>query len=266
MRVVSRTVVDATVDIFAYVVCTCIGAGSLVAITIGAVIHDAHKTRWVLSQKFGTWGLTRLESVSLGVRVGIFSVIMAIVCGVVVGVWYGVLNDTAAMGVTLGTAIVSTGHMATPAWFTSWVLNRVVGFVRYDRVLMVYIRWSVEYLVLTCIMFNFPSDVVGTLSLPFHTGFMAAIGLAVVIITARDFAVMSAMLTLRWERHLLHPFVIFTVWFVALFGISPAYSNTDALGNKGSLALYPAMATTSLVFSGMYAWFSTKTPLFTSRD
>jgi hypothetical protein len=112
-----------------------------------------------------------------------------------------------------------------------------------------------------------PHDIVGILTTPYNVMILAGLGVAMIVVTARDAAFLDVLLHGRRSRHLIHPVVLAVLWYLILFTITPVFANTDALGNNGRLALLSATASTAALFSSSFMVYHGRAPdlLYISR-
>jgi len=250
LRMAPRSVVDVTVAVFAYVVCSVGACLALLAITIGAVLQT-HRP-FNAEYKIGTWGLQSLANRPTYQRLGIVCIAVTVAVAFVSSIWQFVLKDTGGLIVSTLSTIATVLHASTPEFASNWVAKRSRLFQKYDLVLAVYSRWAVEFLLTTCLILNLPHDLSGHRSSPFRIIVSLGVSTAILVVTARDFAILYCLLKGNLWRHWLHPVAAFIVWFAALFGVGPFFSQTDALANKEMLSIYPALSSCALIFVPVY--------------
>lgn len=246
LRMVPRSVVDITVAIFSYGLCSVGSVLALLAITICSVLQT--NRAYNSDYKVCTWGVPRIAIMPLYQRVGMVCLALAFAVGLVSSVWRFVLDDTGGMIVSLCSTTGTILHASTPEFASNWVAKRVDIFRRHDITLAIYSRWAVEFLLTTCLILNLPHDVSGHRSSPFRIIVSLGLSTAILGVAARDSATIYRMLRGYRMRHCIHPVSMFIIWFCALFGVGPFFSQTDALANKTTLSLYVAVSTCMCVF------------------
>lgn len=188
LRMVSRDTIKTTMMIYSYGISPIIGLASLATITVGSIIYGKPVPN---TDKWFTWGYIRFEHQPFRFRLWLFVVVLG-VCGAALwGVWTFILKDDIGLYASIPTTFLSVLHLSTPSRVSTYIENRKGVFKEIAPVALLFLRWSFEFLILTCIQNNIPLDVTGTLSTRFHTGISIAIGTVINYITGRDFSLMD---------------------------------------------------------------------------
>jgi hypothetical protein len=265
LRVVTEDTVRTTMWVFSYVITPIIGVINLLLLTAGYVLHGPPT---VTSAPF-SWGLVWISRQPLLFRLWIFTCATAMACGGIYAIWGLVLGDFTGVYMMCASAIVSLLHLSSPHLLTS-VLNTYNELISpVLPIAIVWLRWAVEFLIITCIQNNLPLDVAGTLSVRFHAGISISLGCILLYITGRDFTVVKVQIeNLRTSKKdiLDVPGEMFTVtrmvyiaisigmhgfvvWYVSIFSMSGLFANTDALQNKPKLAHLCAITASAIILA-----------------
>jgi hypothetical protein len=254
LKAVPLVVVDGSMLMFAYVMCTSVGLTALLSITVGTVISTNTATE--TTDDLFTWGVGkhhRFRRTLPVVRAAIVIVVITVAIIAILSVWLLVFDDLPGAIITSGTVTLSLIHYSTPTFLTTRINENVSSIIRYRHSTAIYIRWSVEFLILTVLMLKLPHEIGGTLQTPFHTAMVCVLGLVLIGRTAQCLAYMSYNMSGTYGRHILHYIAAQTIWHVAVFSIIPVFSNTTALGNLGDLTLLLSFTCTLVVFTVVYA-------------
>jgi hypothetical protein len=245
MRAVSKDVIDYTIVGFAYGLCPLLTGGAMWALVAGAMSFDLGIPT---TNVVGTWGKTPTNlPLSLRLPIMILATTSGSVCA-----WYtaGILGgDLASQVITTISTALFILHASTPT-----LISHVTGpgFEPRQLELVIYIRWCSEFMPVASLIVAIPHNIVGILTTPYNVMILAGLGVAMIVVTARDAAFLDVLLHGRWSRHLIHPVVLAVLWYLTLFTITPVFANTDALGNNGRLALLSATASTAALFSSSF--------------
>lgn len=252
MRAVSKEVIDVTIMGFAYGICPLITGGALWAMVAGAMLVEPTPPT---TSMVGTWGLSR----DPGLAVRVAEVVGAAALGGA-SAWFTVETlggDLASKIITVCSSVLFILHYSTPTLISSWVGTQFGGR---KTELAIYIRWCAEFLPVSSLIVAIPHDIVGILTTPFNVMILAGLGVAMIVVTARDAAFLDVLLYDCPCRHLIHPVVLVVLWYLTVFTITPVFANTDALGNSGRLALLSASASTMALFSSSYMVYHGRAP------
>jgi hypothetical protein len=251
-RLVPHHVLQLTAESLAFVASPIVGLGGLLALTIGQVLHvDTPPSEHPV---FG-WGVTYLETQPWWYRGFASCVIILLIYAVLVTVWWYGLKDSNGTYAAVLTSTLFVAHRSSPSVLVSIIHENRAALLPYTDVILVALRWSMQFMLLTCMQNNIPFDVYGTLSTQFTAACSLVTGGILVVTTGRDCAhVIDLLAAERCWRVLtavsicIHAIVIYVIWFAAVFSIGGGlFSNSDALINKEALALRCGITATTLL-------------------
>lgn len=256
-RIVPVSVLRDTVQWYSFAASPFAGLTCLLALTVGQVL----KSPDVDTRAPFSWGIKRLQEEAPIVRAGVTALVLV---GLYAGIgllWHLGVEDLAGSYALAISAVFIVAHRSSPSWITGIIQAYRHQIEPYSSVVLVYLRWSMEFLILTCIQNNLPFDVGGTLSTKFTAWCAFVIGIVIIARTARDVAHVENDLvrSQSWRVFsVVRPFVcamvVFVIWFCTVFSTGGSlFSNSEALINKEALALRCAIATSSFLYACVYS-------------
>lgn len=261
LQLVSKSTVDAIVSGFAYGVCPTVGGGALFALTVGRILYGNNhppKTHLLF-----TWGSLWMERRPIVFRVTVAAIALGCVAGIILGLWVYLISDWRG---AIASGVLSFGsflHVSNPTWVTQHIVQHQEAVRPLLPILLLWLRWGFEFILIITILFYLPVDVNGKISTRFHTSIGIGLGGALLYITGRDFAHILILEKDRLSKLWLTVALVLmlgigacVVMVVSVFSLGAALVTTEALRNKEETALWSSAAISSVAFVGTFAVWS----------
>lgn len=263
LQMVSKEFVDIAIMTFAFVLVPFISIGVLFALIVGNILYGKQKHELSI-EKWFSWG-----SITLGERPWQFRCVVAVLVfsvgtvGIVL-LWVYIVHDNGtAVALGVGT-LLTLVHLSNPHIVERWITSYIDTIETILPLLLLFLRWGFECVVIMCIQFYLPIDVMGTLMPRFHVGVGIGLGCELLIITGRDIATMirigknrlSSKISFGVEIVILLCMSGCVILIVSVFSLGAMFANSEALRNKESLSLGTSVAVSTVIFVGSFVVWS----------
>lgn len=233
------------IRVYSYGVIPSLSGTALAALMYGNHVHGDDA---VLGGKWFTWQLPFLDHARFRSRLFVFLFVLAIFTAIVVTFWLFLFSSWPSALISAIGVIVTAVYVSSSSEINQLLASPFDAFRDADGKVLLYLRWSVEVLVLVTMAVNTPYNIGGSLASTFHDGMQIGIAFVLCIISGRDTSYLllpPVPVSIVVATVAVNAFVIS---FCTLFGMSVVFGLSGALENRPTVALH-----CSAVFS--YFWF-----------
>ena len=228
-------------------------------ILYGSVIDEGFQDKTPSPEEISwfTWGKKSFKLLSIGARIAIFILVVCII-EIFLGVFWILLAKKEAYGwifMVSCPALLFFG--ANLNVLRSAISPYYAHMYKYDTIVLLMVRWSVEIMILTSIHALMPESMNNQSLMNFDDGLSLALGATMTVVTGRDLTWLWHLLLLsdisRWTLSLMGIFSVcmtaVIIIHASVFLVGNIYLDTASLSHKPQQAISCSISTVVQLFS-----------------